>query len=812
MKYGQFSDDKREYIINRPDTPRAWVNYLFNNTYHAIISQTGGGFSYCRDPKFNRIHRYERIYTDRPGRYLYLHDLETNKTWSANWQPMKKPFQKFEVRHGLGYTIIISQYHDIETKMTFFVPQNGSFEICIIEIINHSKELRKLKAFPFIDFIAGDAQSEIDYPNILSLYNRADYHKDLNAIIAYKLPHPARPIESYAYFATSAVTQGYDCSKEMFVGRYNSLENPIVIQKGICTNSSVCGEDMVGVFELPITLDPDTATKSVLLSGFIDNEKLPELPQLNGGQEDFLDKLPTSYGKIEIEKVLTTYLNIENAEAEFDNVKSHWKKTTTTMMIETPDENFNVMTNIWGKYQLFGITHWRGTSAYHNAEGGVGYRDTAQDAEGILALDSKLAKTKIVNLLRFQYSNGHAVSGFSEKEGSWESQAQATVTGKSDVAVWLVYSVHAYLAETGDFNFLNEEYPFINEGKGTVFDHCLRAVFHLTNHVGEHGFPLICKADWNDAYDQLGYRGKGETIWLAMATVRALKQMRELAEYLKEKSWIEKIDFEIEKMKNNIMKHGWDGNWFIAAINDVGFKVGSAANIEGKIPLNSQTWAILSEIVDYEDGLKLAELIDKELDTAYGPALFTPVYTNYHPGIGRVTSFAPGTKENASVFSHAAAFKVVADCVLKRGNEAYNTFCKILPQNSEKSDPEKYKVEPYVFAEYVVGPGHPTRFGEGAFTWNTGTTPWMFMAATEWICGIRRTLRGLLIDPCIPEHWDKLKITRPFRDSVYKITIHNPAHVQSGVVELKVDGEVIEGQLILPHQDGKEHQVDVMMG
>ncbi|KAA3660354.1 MAG: hypothetical protein DWQ10_06850, partial [Calditrichaeota bacterium] len=513
-----------------------------------------------------------------------------------------------------------------------------------------------------------------------------------------------------------------------------------------------------------------------------------------------------------IQAVISRYLAVEKAEETLQYVKNLWRGKTDTLVIETPDTDFDRMTNLWGKYQLYGITHWRGTSAYHSAEGGLGYRDTAQDAEGILSVDTALARKKIENLLRFQYPNGHAVSGFSEKEGSWEEQGQATVTGKSDMAVWLVYAVVAYLEETGDFSFLEQDYAFLGGESGTVWQHCLRAIEHLTSRTGAHGLPLIGKADWNDAYDQLGHRGKGETVWLGMAVVRALKKMMELATFRDDARTHDELFKKAEKMKSHILQYGWDGKWFIAAINDLAYRVGSEENAQGKLPLNSQTWAILSGIVDHKRGMELIGIVDKLLDTPYGPALFSPVYENYHPGIGRVCAFAPGTKENAAVFSHAAAFKIVADCLLKRGNAAYETFCKIMPGNPAKADLEKYKVEPYIYAEYIVGPGHPTNHGEGAFTWNTGTAPWMFMAATEWICGARRTLSGLLIDPCIPDKWRQFSIVRPFRNAIYRITVENPHHVQSGVISVKVDDEKIDGNLITPHSDGREHKVEVLMG
>ncbi len=241
-------------------------------------------------------------------------------------------------------------------------------------------------------------------------------------------------------------------------------------------------------------------------------------------------------------------------------------------------------------------------------------------------------------------------------------------------------------------------------------------------------------------------------------------------------------------------------------------RIGSNVNKEGKVPLNSQTWAILSGIVPPDRLKSILEKIDRYLDTPYGPALFLPSYTSFNPGIGRVTAFAEGTKENAAVFSHACAFKIVADCQIKRGDKAYETYRKLLPMSPAKHNHSKYKVEPYVWAEYIIGPGSKYKFGEGAFTWNTGTSAWMFIAATEWIAGARRELEGLLIDPCLPRRWKKCWIRRPFRGAVYEISILNPKGVQSGVRHITVDGKEQKTNIVKPHRDGKVHKVEVVMG
>ena len=544
---------------------------------------------------------------------------------------------------------------------------------------------------------------------------------------------------------------------------------------------------MVAVLQGKLSLKPGQTRQFVVVSGITDKPS-------------------------EISKFVKRYRSVEAASRELSAVQAYWKKTLEEVWVKSPDPKFDLMVNLWGKYQLFAITHWRGTSHYHGAEGGQGYRDTCQDVEGLLNADLETARAKLERLLFYQYESGNAVSGFSEVEGTWENQGTAGVVKKADVAVWLPYSVVSYVKETGDTEFLKKEISFHDQGKASVYDHLLRAIRYLWRTRGAHGLPLIGHADWNDAYDHVGIQGKGESVWLGMALVRACRQVEELARFISDRSVEEEMREKAQEMTRIVNEAGWDGNWYLAAFNDQGLKIGSKENKEGKVPLNSQTWAILSGVVPKERLASILDKIDRYLNTPYGPALFLPSYTSFHPGIGRVTSFAPGTKENAAVFSHACAFKVVADCTLRRGDEAYETFSKLIPIAKAKQDHDRYKVEPYVWSEYVVGPGSKDRFGEGAFTWNTGTTPWMYIAATEWILGARREFGGLLVDPCLPKHWKQAQIRRPFRGAVYEITIRNPQGVSSGVKKITVDGKEQQSNLIAPHGDGKVHQVEVILG
>ncbi len=788
MQYGHFGKGGKEYIIKDPNTPRPWHNYLFNDKYHALVSQSGGGFSYFMDPKYHRVLRYDGIYTDRPGRYVFMHDLDSHKYWSLNWQPFRKK-GSFKCVHGLGYTRLESKNNGIYGEITYFVPRKEPCELWLVKLRNDSNRKRRLRVFPYADFIGGDIMAETNMRMIAILYNRAEYVKKSNTLFLGKVPFPGRTdLSSVCFMSTSAKPGAVNVVKDDFLGRYNDVQSPEAVIRGKADHfPSARGREMVGAFQLDITLPPGAEKTVAVVLGCTDN-------------------------KTACSRIVRKYNKVKSAKAELAAVLSYWDDQAKRIEVETPDERFNTMVNYWGKYQLFAITYWRGTSHYHGSEGGQGYRDTAQDVEALLTTNLEVARSKLEKLLFYQYNSGHAVSGWSDIEGPWYNAGEGGTGGKADVAIWVPFSVVSYVKETGDVKFLKKKIKYHNGGDDTVFNHIIKAVRFVYNRSGAHGLPLIDRADWNDAYDSVGTGGKGESVWLAMAVVRAAKAVKELADHIKDKKISKEMDDIARKLTVIINRVAWDGKWYVAAFNDKGLRIGSHKNKEGKYPLNSQTWAILSGVVPEKRLSSILKVIDRDLNTPWGPML-CDAYTEYDPGIGRVTSFDPGTKENAAVFSHACAFKVVADCMLKRGEQAYQTFSRLLPCSEWKDkNIETFKVEPYVYSEFVVGPANKHSAGEGSFTWNTGTTPWMWIAAIEYILGAHRDFDGIRIDPCLPKSWKKVRIKRTFRGDVYDIRISNPKGLVSGIKEVKVDGKIIDGTLIKPFKDGKTHRVDVLMG
>ncbi len=780
-KYGDFSQDYTEFIIKRPDTPRPWINYLTNGRYCRLISQTAGGYAYYLDSGRNRLTRWApaNYLTDQPGNYLYIKDIDSNEFWSLAHQPVKKS-KNYECRHGLGYTIIKNEYSDISLEAKYFVPQNDDLEICIVNVENKSGKTRNLKLFPFAEWYLGDWAAELGIRNITILLNDGKFDKDLNAVYATKFPWCAKEWPYFCFIASSLKVDGYDIDYENFIGRYRDYSNPAVVENGKTTNSdNVRGMNMVGVLEHTLTLQPNESKKFVIIVGLAEKKSPAKAKAL-----------------------LNKYRDVNTAEAEFAANKEHWRKAILdNIEVETPDKEFDRVVNVWLKYQVYMNNLWgRSATFYHEGGGEFGYRNTSQDAWGITPINQKFAKKKIEELCYHQRKTGQPLPGWSLVDGP------STHRPPSDFPIWLPFLINAYVKETGDFKFLDKKIDFFDGGSASVYEHAKKATTFLMDVAkSKRGIPLMGSQDWNDAFDRTGIAGKGESVWLGIGLCVALLNMKEMAELRKDTKMVKDCQVRYEKMKAIINKYAWDGDRYIYAFNDFGEPIGSKKNKEGGYQLNSQTWAILAGIAEGDKLDKILKIINEELETPYGPLLFKPAYTKHNGRIGRITDFAPGTKENAAIFCHGGAFTTVADLKLKLGNRAYTEFKRIIPSASGK-DVEIVKSEPYVLPEYYIGLGN-NRYGEGAFSWLTGSADWLFVAATQWLLGAKPEYNGLRIDPCIPSNWKKARIKRLFRGDTYDIIITNPKGKEYGEVRLEVDGKKLDSNLIVPFKDGKVHTV-----
>lgn len=793
-KYGHFSASGSEYIITNPHTPSPWINFLTNQNYCALVSATGGGYSFVGDTKYNRLTREipgEQVREDRPGRYLFIRDMVTGKFWTPNWQPVMGKVEKWQATQGLGFTRINSLNHDIDTEIEYFVPLDDTLEIWKIKITNLDRKARELGIFTYVEWALGFFGSDLNDRNFQSLFNKV-YFQD-NIIFATKTrtdrpDKPGLPWEKWAFLSGDVVFDGWDCSRRAFLGGDNFLNRPEVIYTGKTRNTNAIGEDAVGVINKNIALKPGQSFRMNILLGASDN-------------------------LASIRRLVKKYSLRKTVLGEYHRVRASWKEFSSRLQVVTPDHNLDISLNFWSKYQAWVASVWGESDSLYISASDIGFRDECQHIYGILPVDLDLAKKILIELLSNQYSAGFV-------NHNWNRTTRTgVVTHHSDDCQWLVMALINYVEETGDVGFLSEKVAFYDSGKSSVLDHLLRAMDYTLYHVAPSGIPLRRTADWNDAMAG-GHLGRGESLMVACQVcwniTRLVPLLDEIISFQERfglktstiKTLIDRYQHVYQRIKDTLNHDFWDGEWFVRATDDNGREIGSKNSKEGKIHLDAQTWAVMSGVADETRGLRAMDSVWRHLDTPYGPCIFLPSYTHASSALGIISQFAPGSKENGTIFSHLVAWSIISECILGRGDKAYEIWKKS-SFTYRGEDPDIYRVEPYVYSEFTYGPENHN-FGQGSYSWMTGSAAWFLRACTDWILGVRPTLGGIFIDPCIPKNWKSYKMKRVFRGVIYDIEVFNPDGVNKGVRKIEVNGRPIKGSLIaLKHHGPVDVKVEM---
>ncbi|MGB8320034.1 MAG: N,N'-diacetylchitobiose phosphorylase [Ignavibacteriaceae bacterium] len=797
MHYGYFDDVNKEYVIERPDTPRSWSNYLGSTEYGAIITNNAGGYSFYKSAAQGRFMRmlFNSIPMDQPGRYLYIHDKESHDYWSASWQPVGKllRYYKSECRHGTAYTKISSEYSDIKTETLYFVPLNRTDEIWNLKITNTGKAKRILSIFTFVEYANNWKLSQdlnnLQYSQYIIKMDVVDNIIDHGTNVF--MPSIPDDFEDdgqgrHTFLAvTGAEVKGFDTDRDIFLGPYRSYANPIVVEEGKCRNSIAVGDNGCGTLQADLEILPGETKEIIVIMGI---------------------GSAAVEGKIAIRQLGSP----EQVKVEFDLLKRHWHSKIEGLNAETPDKEFNSMFNVWNPYNNLMTFAWsRAASLIYSGErDGLGFRDTIQDMLGIIHSIPEEVKEKLELMITGQVSNGGAmpvVKPFAHKPGS--EPIPDEVVYRSDDCMWLFNTIPAFVKETGDIFFYNNVLPYADQGEDTVFGHMKNAIQFNLNHSGKHGFPCGLSADWNDCL-VLGF--DGETTFVAFQLRYALKTYIEIAGILNKPEEIKWAEQHLEKLDENLEKYAWDGDWYLRAYRADGLKFGSRENDEASIFLEPQPWAIISGHTPEDKSKKLLEIVNKRLSTDYGLMINDPPVEKTDPKVIKSRLFNKGMKENASIFQHTQSWVVIAETLVGNGNRAYEYFRKFMP-SSYNTKAEIRQTEPYVYAQFTNSIYSP-RYGASRLPWLSGTASWAYYTAAQYILGIQPDYNGLRLEPCIPSGWKEIKISRRFREKDFNILIKNENGKQKGIAKLIINGEEIAGNLIPVKKMKEKNEVIAVMG
>ena len=851
MRYGHFDDAHREYVITEPRTPWPWINYLGNEDFFSLISNTAGGYSFYKDAKFRRItrYRYNGVPMDNGGRYFYIREYAINNeeagqatelhdgmgpVWSPGWKPMKTPLDFYECRHGMGYTRITGRKDDVECSVLFFVPLKKWAEVQKLTLRNLSQKVKHLKLFSLEEWCLWNAATDME--NFQRNFSTGEVEIE-GSTIYHKTEYRERR-NHFAFYHVNTAIQGFDTDRESFVGLYNGFDEPEAVMEGRPRNSHAHGWSPIASHYIEVELQPGEAKDFVFLLGYVENEQ----------EEKF--SAPQVINKAKAHALIGQLDTSEKVDKAFDELQAYWNDLLSIYRVSTGNDKLDRMVNIWNQYQCMVTFNFsRSASFFESGIGrGMGFRDSNQDLVGFVHQIPSRARQRIIDIASTQFPDG----------GCYHQYQPLTKRGNNDIGggfnddpCWLIFGTTAYLKETGDFSILDEMVPFDNQPgtEVTLFEHLKVSMNHVINNLGPHMLPLIGRADWNDCLnlncfswdpnesfqttENVSEGTKAESLMIAGLFVVTGKDYvalcRKLAElsagqgsalaygekgdccgekalaYAKEAGRMQQA---VDAMIDAVKKHGWDGEWYLRAYDFYGRKIGSNECDEAKIFIESQGWCTMAEI-GAEDGLvaKSLDSCKKYLECEHGMVLNNPAFSKFIYEYGEISSYPEGYKENAGIFCHNNPWVIIGECLAGRGNDAWSHYAKILPSYVEEKYQTLHKVEPYVNCQMVAGKD-AFKPGEGKNSWLTGTAAWMWYTVSEFILGIKPDYDGIRIDPCLPETAGDYTVQRKFREAEYNITVH-PNGSQKGVKHIVLDGTPIEGSVI-PYSVGS-HTVEVTM-
>ena len=790
--YGYFTKDGLEYVVTRPDTPRPWVNVFSNGLYGAIESQTGSGFSWSGNSNLSRLTRWEQdLIKDDFGKYMYIRDNDSGAYWSATFKPCCLKPDLFEVRHGIGYSVLTNTVNGVRAEKTIFVHRDEPVEIWKLVLTNESDRARRLSIFTYFEWClgnAGDTHREFQKTFIETAFDERRgilWGSKRAALVPGFISTglSENPLTGF-HALTNAKVLRFDGDKENFFGRYRSSRDPQSVLQGKLTNTVGKHYDSIASLQTDLVLEPGAPKTLIFLIG---EARHPSRA------DQIIQKLNTE----------------SKVEQALNDVKRFWEELLSQTWIDTPDEAMNFMTNTWTKYQAISARLWA-KCGYYQSSGGYGFRDQLQDSHVFLPLKPEWTKKQILLHAERQFPDGTV-------HHWWHPGTNiGAVTHMTDDLLWLAFLTIHYLEETADFTLLDEKVQFLPDPKtkkvstASLYDHCIRAIDRVLKRWSKRGLPLIGEGDWNDGLSHVGLRWKGESIWLGQFLYGILQKFAPLCELKHQKARATAYLKRAQALKIAINQCGWEKDRYIGATRDDGRPLGSATQKEGKIFLNTQTWAVIHDVATPERSKICMATAEKLLFKKYGPLLLTPAYTKTDPTIGYLSRYAPSVRENGGLYTHAGTWAVQALTVLHDGNKAYQVYRSFMPI-LRGQEPDLYYAEPYVLPGNVDGPESP-HFGRGGWTWYTGAAGWYFRVALDYILGIHATINGLEINPCIPSKWDRYKVKRLFRGKVYEIVVQNPRHVSTGVKKIEVNGKPISGNVIKPLSSKGPHQIRVTLG
>ena len=790
-QYGHFDDDRREFVVTDPFPPATWINYLSNRRMVAILSQTGGGTVFHGDAltgRISRYHQYRSVPVNQPGPWVYLREAN-GALWSPTYEPVRAELTDWKCRHGQGYTIFEASYRGMDAQLRFFVAPDDDVLLCDLRLKNHRRVAAELTVVPYLEFGFLYALEEILYYHWSKGTMKFTYDAKLNAV-KYHYVHAYSPRRFPVFVSASRTPSGFECSREAFIGRRGTYATPEQMVSGKLGNHELLSGGLgISAMSFPAKIAPGKSWRLVMSVGAAE----------------------TWQGA---DKLIRKYRSVATADKQARKNEQFYEEFHGVLQADVPNADMERFVNTWSPYncrQTFERT--RTISSIHTGMemGGVRTRDTMQDAEAIAYLRPDWSREVLDLTLAHQHPQGCFPDEFNDR---LPVKHKPHTHNRVDNAVWLVFTAHAYVAETGNHAWLRTKLPYLNGPKTTVLNHLWQGLKYIFARQDPHGLVALWHGDWNDEIRLYG-DPKGGSVMASQQVVYACRLLAELARIQRQPAverWCARVIQHLDRVLNS--KDVWDGQWYrrLLSPDDSLIPLGSARRPELKLYPNSQSWAIISGTAPSPRGEMGMDAVWKHNAEPYGIRMVWPAATGTPLPPAPLLSKYPGIGENGGVFNQPCAWAIMAEALLGRGDKAFDLYRRCLPSVvCDEVGADLYRNEPYCYSSFILAPPQPEA-GRAELPWLTGTAACMYLAATQYILGIRPTPQGLRIDPCIPTTWKGFRARRRYRGALYDIEVRNPNGVSQGVLTLTVNGRRVKGNVLRPATKGATVRVIAVLG
>jgi cellobiose phosphorylase len=792
---GGFTPDGREYVITllpNQMTPAPWVNVIANPYFGTVVSESGSAYTWVENCHEFRLTPWNNDpVSDPSGEAFYIRDEQTGQVWSPTPLPARGA-TPYVIRHGFGYSVFEHTENGIFSELTIYVAMNAPVKLAVLKLRNVSGRSRQLSVTGYYEWVLGELRQK----TLLHVVTEQDPKS--GALLA-RNHYQAEFAERIAYIDVNDRMATCTGDRREFLGRNGNLAFPASLKRSKLSGRTGAGLDPCGAVQVAF--------------------------ELSDGSEREIDfRLGVGRNPAEVQNLIQRFRRPNACQEALESVWEFWNRTLGALHFETPDSSINVLVNGWLLYQTLSCRLW-GRTGFYQSGGAYGFRDQLQDVMALVHTRPALTREHILRAATHQFREG-------DVQHWWHPPVSRGVrTHFSDDYLWLPYVVSHYVTSLADTGILDEKIPFLegralkpeeesyydlpnrSEESGTIYEHCVRAIEHGLS-FGEHGLPLIGCGDWNDGFNLIGAQGRGESVWLAFFLFDVLTRFSALARERGDVAFAERCISQAERLRQQIEKTAWDGEWYRRAYFDNGEPLGSRVNSECQIDSLSQSWSVLSGAVNPERSRQAMESVEQRLvrRDAGLIQLFDPPFAKSHLNPGYVKGYVPGVRENGGQYTHAAVWAVMAFAELGEHELAWELLGIINPVH-HASTAEKagtYKVEPYVVAAdvYSVVP----HVGRGGWTWYTGSAGWMYRLLSETLLGVKLEGETLLLQPRIPRAWPGFKIHYRYRETLYHITVIATDDLQTEQVHISEGGRSWEGRGIPLIDDRQEHHLEVRIG